>query len=157
MRTLYDCAVGALYVFMYLSAVDELDGSLPEEEIDMVFEVDRPHKMRSCKEKAPALPNWRKSPTSHQISQRGAEMKKITILATHGVVAGLVWLASSLGGMPKISCRSSPFLSGYPRSLDRPLTVEVLKIVLLRPDPVPDDESVRTGEVGHSSRIKLAT
>ena len=76
MRTLYDCAVGVLYVFMYLSAVDELDGSLPEEEIDMVFEVDRPHKMRSCKEKAPALPNWRKSPTSHQISQRGAEMKK---------------------------------------------------------------------------------
>ena len=95
MRTLYDCAVGVLYVFMYLSAVDELDGSLPEEEIDMVFEVDRPHKMRSCKEKAPALPNWRKSPTSHQISQRGAEMKKITILATHGVVAGLVWLARS--------------------------------------------------------------
>ena len=156
MRTLYDCAVGVLYVFMYLSAVDELDGSLPEEEIDMVFEVDRPHKMRSCKEKAPALPNWRKSPTSHQISQRGAEMKKDYNLG-HSWRRGRPRVASPLGGMPKISCRSSPFLSGYPRSLARPLTVEVLKIVLLRPDPVPDDESVRTGEVGHSSRIKLAT
>ena len=31
------------------------------------------------------------------------------------------------------------------------LTVEVLKIVLLRPDPVPDYESVRTREVGHCS------
>ena len=120
MRTLYDCAVGVLYVFMYLSAVDELDGSLPEEEIDMVFEVDRPHKMRSCKEKAPALPNWRKSPTSHQISQRGAEMKKDYNLG-HSWRRGRPRVARPLGGMPKISCRSSPFLSGYPRSLARPL------------------------------------
>ena len=154
MRPLYNRALRVLcVVFMYLAAVDELDGSLPEEEIDMVFEVDRPHKMRSCKEKAPALPNWRKSPTSHQISQREAEMKKDNNLG-HSWRRGRPRAARSLSGMPKISCRSSPF---YRATLARPLTVEVLKIVLLRPDPVPDDESVRTGEVGHSSRIKLAT
>ena len=38
----------------------------------------------------------------------------------------------------------------------RSLTVEVLKIVLLRPDPVPDYEGVGAGEVGHCSGIELA-
>ena len=46
-----------------LSAVDELDGSLPEEEVDVLAVVHRPHEMRSCKEQrtdVALLPNWRK-------------------------------------------------------------------------------------------------
>lgn len=39
----------------------------------------------------------------------------------------------------------------------RGLTVKVLEVVLLGPDPVADDEGVRPGEVGHRAGVELAS